>query len=276
MLLTYRIEQDQCEGVGEKFTWGGVNCNTVLRLLELGAEAWERHLLDVRIRSVTDAKADVDILVGALPASHEDALAVYIGGSSRSIVFSENECWHSHQDFCRFVNGWRWTIFNLLTAVGISSGVLGLLSLVAYCVMPRRMGLLLVAGRMAVALVVCALAFGMLRGCECAFFGLVAAHEFGHALGLGHTDKDDRDAVMHPSYYERRTSVCLDEVDLDVLNDTSSLGRVLRAPCVDEGPVLTPAGVICLVFAVAAIGYMTLERCIVSIPALRAWLNVRQ
>lgn len=258
---TYRIDADTCDRIGAQFTWGGVDCGTVLRLLELGAHAWERHSRTLVVRHVDDANevAHAATTFEVRDGNTQGTLAYAAG--SWLIVFSESQCWHAHQDFCRVVSAWDSLLYGLYGLTISTSTLTVLICIVVALVWPRYRSNLVVTAVVR-ALIVAALssvAFAIVRGCECRFFGLVAAHEVGHILGIGHTDDADRDAVMHPTYYERRTSVCPSAVDVRLLNETLG-GTALQADCIDEGPVLTPAGVMCLILAAGAVGYIVIER----------------
>lgn len=264
MIFTYRLDASDCADIGRSFTWGGVDCETVLRLLELGAHAWERHSTELIIRHIDDANSDVPT---TFTVQRGDTQGVLAYASSSLIVFSDDECWHAHQDFCRFVADWSMTLGIMYGLVFGTSLLVFLMSLLYECTYPRRAtaSMLTTIARSTVVMVLSSVAFAVVTGCECRFFGLVAAHEIGHIIGMGHADDDHRNAVMHPTYYERRTSVCPDGNDIELFNATDVVdGAAIHAECIDEGPVLTPAGVMCLILAAGATGYVLTERLVVA------------
>lgn len=262
--VPYRFDSDTCRRIAQNFAWGGTDCNAVLRLFELGAHAWERNTANLRLRRVPDDDPDYSFVV------HEgDTSGALAQANMLKIVFSDAECWHGHQDFCRVVAKGRVGWYAVLIATYVLSTAVAIVAMARYC---RHGGMhhVVVSCRAAMITLAAVSIFITLRGCECAFFGLVATHEIGHVLGIGHIP-EVREAVMHPKYYEHLYNVCPNDDDMRALNaSTRGFRDVVSSPtCVDEGPALQPAGFLSLVVALTGLGYIAVERLVVAFVLLR-------
>lgn len=186
---TYHVDRSFCDAIRFReaplFTWRRLGCDAVHAAVRASIDAWQ-HNSPVSFVETSNASAATVLLSAS--ATLEDGI---VGQASRHVSLAEIElddglCWYADREFCHTVYEDRDLLHIVLSVVWILS-LVALAAILCHPLVPYRGVTRLTVWSTALAIPL--VYFGSMRAClECHDLASVLVHEWGHVLGLGHTD----------------------------------------------------------------------------------------